>query len=218
MTFQKIIILCARFFLVDARKTKMMSKVKRGVDAAATAEAARRAANQVIMNLLNQAGTAGSSSQNQQETIEVVPGNASLTYMNFHSEGAADGAHPLHPPSGRYESIKIQRSIRGEHAASGTGPKVDRFTCGSFYNDGLSPILRADLLEDTAELIISTTSFSRMDWVCLGCESGHKLLLKKRNKSQWTKGRKLVILTDQNWPACMPSKDDLCPRHHQGGK
>jgi hypothetical protein len=106
MTFQKIIILCAGFFLVDARETKMMRKVKREPgrknpsDAAATAEAARRAANQVIMNVLNQAGTSGSSSQNQQETMMVVPGNASLNYMNFHSEGAADGAHPLHPPVG----------------------------------------------------------------------------------------------------------------------
>jgi hypothetical protein len=60
MTFQKIIIFCAGFFLVGARKTTMMSKVKREPgrknpsDAAATAEAARRAANQVIMNVLNQ--------------------------------------------------------------------------------------------------------------------------------------------------------------------
>jgi len=199
--------------LVGAKKTKEMSKVKREPgrrypsDAAAAAEAARRTANQVIMNVLNQAG----SSNNQLENMEVNPGNASVTYMNFHSEGAADGAHPLHPPSGRYDSIKIQRSIRGEHAASGTGPKVDRFTCGSFYNDGPAPILRADLQEDSAELLISTTSFSRMDWVCLGCESGHKLLPKKRNKSQWTKGRKLVILSDQNMPASLPSKSDLCP-------
>ncbi len=198
--------------MVGARKTKMMSKVKREPgrkhpsDAAATAEAARRAANQVIMNVLNQAGTAGSSSHNQQESMEVIPGNASVTCMNFHSDGAADGH-----PSGRYESIKIQRSIRGEHATSGTGPKVDRFTCGSFYNDGPMQILRADLQEDTAELLISTTSFSRMDWVCLGCETGHKLLPKKRNKSQWTKGRKLIILTDQIKPACLPSRDDLCP-------
>jgi hypothetical protein len=105
MTFQKIIILCAGLFLVDARKIKMMSKMKREPgrrnpsDAAATAEAARRAANQVIMNVLNQAG----SSNNQPENMEVNPGNASVAYMNFHSEGAADGAHPIHPPSGRYE-------------------------------------------------------------------------------------------------------------------
>jgi hypothetical protein len=213
MTFQKIIILCAGLFLVNARKIKMMSKMKREPgrrypsDAAATAEAARRTANQVIMNVLNQAG----SSNTQPENMEVNPGNASVACVNFHSEVAADGAHPLLPPSGRYDSIKIQRSIRGEQAASDTGPKVDRFTCGSFYNDGPAPILRADLQEDSTELLISTTSFSRMDWVCLGCESGHKLLPKKRNKSQWTKGRKLVILSDQNMPASLPSKNDLCP-------
>ncbi len=84
--------------MVGARKITMMSKVKREPgrknpsDAAATAEAARRAASQVIMNVLNQAGTSGSSSHNQQENMEVIPGNASVTYMNFHSEGAADGA------------------------------------------------------------------------------------------------------------------------------
>jgi hypothetical protein len=102
MTFQKIIILCAGFFLEASKKTKMMSKVKREPgrknpsDAAATAEAARRDANQVIMNVLNQAGASGSSTHNQQETMDVVPGNASSTYRNFLSEGAADGAHPLH--------------------------------------------------------------------------------------------------------------------------
>ncbi len=201
--------------MVCIKKTTMMSRVKkepgRKHPSDAIAEAARRAANQVISNLLNQAGVAGNSNNNQQENMEVKSGNASVAYVNYHSEGAAAGAHPLHPLSGRYESIKIQRSIRGEHAASGTGPKVDRFTCGSFYNDGPMDITWADLQEDTAELLISTTSFSRMDWVCLGCETGHKLLPKKRNKSQWTKGRKLIILSNQNMPACLPSKDDLCP-------
>jgi hypothetical protein len=103
MTFQKIIILCAGLFLVGARKTTMMSKVKREPgrkNPSDAADTARRAANQVIMNVLNQAGTAGSSSHNQQENMEVIPGTASVTYMNFHSEGAADGAHPLHPPLG----------------------------------------------------------------------------------------------------------------------
>ncbi len=40
-------------------------------------------------------------------------GSASIPYRNFHSEGAADGAHPLPPVSGRHEFIRIQLQIRG---------------------------------------------------------------------------------------------------------
>jgi hypothetical protein len=56
-----------------------------------------------------------------------------------------------------------------------------------------------------------STSFSRSDWVCMSCDIDHKLMPKKRNKQQWTRGRKLVILTDQNFPAALPSLDGKCP-------
>jgi hypothetical protein len=65
--------------------------------------------------------------------------------------------------------------------------------------------------EDAAELLISSTSFSRSDWICMSCDIDHKLLPKKLNKQQWTRGRKLVILTDQNFPAALPSLDRKCP-------
>jgi hypothetical protein len=65
--------------------------------------------------------------------------------------------------------------------------------------------------ENSVELMVSSTSFSRVDWVCISCDVGHKLLPKKRNKPQWTKGRKLVILSDQNMPAAMPSLGEKCP-------
>jgi hypothetical protein len=62
-------------------------------------------------------------------------GSASIPYRNFHSEGAADGAHPLPPVSGRHEFIRIQRQIRGEHAASSIGPAAESFKCGNFEDD-----------------------------------------------------------------------------------
>jgi hypothetical protein len=45
----------------------------------------------------------------------------------------------------------------------------------------------------------------------MSCDIDHKLMPKKRNKQQWTRGRKLVILTDQNFPAALPSLDGKCP-------
>jgi hypothetical protein len=186
---------------------------------AATAEAARKEASRVIGEVLQQAGGSGrpdgaapSSGNNQsnQEAMDTT-GRASVPYRNFHQEGAASGANPPPPSNGRYEFIKIQRAIRGEHATSGEGPKVDSFKCGSFIDDNLSSTNRANVQEDTVELMVSSTSFSREDWVCISCDVGHKLLPRKRNKPQWTKGRKLVILSDQNMPAAMPSLDEKCP-------
>jgi hypothetical protein len=88
---------------------------------------------------------------------------------------------------------------------------VDSFSCGSFVDDNLSSTNRVNVQEDSVELMVSSTSFSREDWVCSSCDVGHKLLPRKRNKPQWTKGRKLVILSDQNMPAAMPSLDEKCP-------
>jgi hypothetical protein len=95
---------------------------------------------------------------------DVQSGSASIPYRNFHSGGAADGAYPLPPVSGRREFYRIQRQIRGEHFTSGTGPAVDKFRCGSFKDDGCSYDTKAFTTEDAAQLLISSTSFSRSDW------------------------------------------------------
>ncbi len=89
---------------------------------AASVKAARKEASRVIGEVLQQAGGRPST----------------IPYRNFHSEGAADGAHPLPPVSGRREFIRIQRQIRGEHAASAIGPAAESFKCGSFEDDKIS--------------------------------------------------------------------------------
>ncbi len=67
--------------------------------------------------------------------------------------------------------------------------------------------------------MVSTTSFTRVDWICTSCYVGNKLLPRKRNKPQWTNGRKLVILSDQNFPAALQSMGEKCPAviHMEGG-
>jgi hypothetical protein len=69
----------------------------------------------------------------------------------------------------------------------------------------------ADLDENKAELLVSSTSFNRSTWSCISCESGHDLLPRRNEKEEWEGGRKLIFVTDQNIPPMLPSRDDMCP-------
>ncbi len=55
------------------------------------------------------------------------------------------------------------------------------------------------------------STHSRVYSDCTSCDVGHKVLPLRSNKPQWTKGRKLVILADQNFPASLPSTGKKCP-------
>jgi hypothetical protein len=88
---------------------------------------------------------------------------------------------------------------------------VKNFKCGSFHDDNSSYSNWTQLVEDTTELMVSTTSFTRVDWIYTSCNLGNKLLPRKRNKPQWTNGRKLVILSDQKFPAALPTMGEKCP-------
>jgi hypothetical protein len=113
--------------------------------------------------------------------------------------------------SGRYEEIMIQRKIRGQHESVNTGPGVECFECGSFFEEGDNRSFMADLDENKAELLVCSTSFNRSTWSCISCESGHDLLPRRNEKEEWEGGRKLIIVTDQNMPPMLPSRDDMCP-------
>jgi hypothetical protein len=47
--------------------------------------------------------------------------------------------------------------------------------------------------------------------VCTSCDKGHALLPLRYEKDLWEGGRKLFFLTDQNMPAVLPSKKEMCP-------
>jgi hypothetical protein len=76
--------------LVAAKKTKMMIKVKKELGwsnpSDTAAEAASRAVNQVITNVLKKTGGGGATNNNSQEHMDVIPGNASVTYVNYQSD------------------------------------------------------------------------------------------------------------------------------------
>ncbi len=163
----------------------------------------------MIGEVLQQAGSRPAAAAETMETGNSC--SASILYRNLHSEGATDAAHPLPPVSGHHKFIRIQRQIRGEHAYSSIGPAAESFKCGSFEDDKNCNANRIQLVEDAAELMVSTTSFTRSDWICTSCDVGHKLLPRRRNKPQWNKVGKLVILADQNFPAALPSTGEKCP-------
>ncbi len=47
--------------------------------------------------------------------------------------------------------------------------------------------------------------------MCTSCDKGHALLPLRYEKDLWEGGRKLFFLTDQNMPAVLPSKKEMCP-------
>jgi hypothetical protein len=159
-------------------------------------------------------GTAGSS-----DGIAGTAGAAQLSagkaapYRNFHgeNEAVAGSGNGIVFTSARYKNIKTQRQLRGEHTAIGSGPSADCFECGSIFVDGDNRTSRSILVEDTKELVVSTSSFIKEDWSCISCRRSHPLLPLLSEKQEWADGRKLIFLTDQNMPAILPCTGVFAP-------
>jgi hypothetical protein len=83
--------------------------------------------------------------------------------------------------------------------------------CGEFFSTEDGRIYKADLEVDTDSLIISSMSFVRKTMACPSCAAGHQLLPRKRNLLQWTGGRVLIILADQNFATTLSSADKNAP-------
>ncbi len=120
-------------------------------------------------------------------------------YRNFHDDDDCD-AQKRRATTARYESIRTQRQIRGEHEAIGSGPTADCFECGDFFPKDDLRTQMSVLVEDSMELLISSSSFAREDWTFISCDKAHHLLPLKTEKNNWREGRKLFFLCDQNFP------------------
>ncbi len=131
-------------------------------------------------------------------------------YRNFHDDDDGE-AQKRRATTARYESIRTQRQIRGEHEAIGSGPTADCFECGDFFPKDDLRTQMSVLVEDSRKLLISSSSFARDDWTCISCDKAHHLLPLKTEKNNWREGRKLIFLCDQNFPAVLPSRDESCP-------
>jgi hypothetical protein len=202
----------------------------------ATPEAARKTAKSLITGVLLQVagraednmdtsgtGTAGTSGENTGAAGSTrgsgtgTAGSGSgvsvdipAVYRNFHDDDDGE-AQKRRATTARYESIRTQRQIRGEHEAIGSGPTADCFECGDFFPKKNFRTQMSVLVEDSRELIISSSSFVRDDWTCISCDKVHPLLPVKTEKNNWRDGRKLFFLCDQNFPAVLPARDESCP-------
>jgi hypothetical protein len=159
-------------------------------------------------------GTAGSSGVKVKKNGNALPTAGKIApYRNFHSDDEAvpGSGNGVIFTTARYKNIKTQRQLRGEHTAIGSGPTADCFECGSIFVEGDKRTSRSVLVEDTKELVVSTSSFIKENWSCISCRKSHLLLPLVSQKQEWTGGRKLIFLTDQNMPALLPSKEGLCP-------
>jgi hypothetical protein len=133
-----------------------------------------------------------------------------VVYRNFHDDDDGE-TQKRRATTACYESIRIQRQIRGEHEAIGSGPTADCFECGDFFPKDDLRTQMSVLVEDSRELLISSSSFTRDDWTCISCDKAHHLLPLKTEKNNWREGRKLIFLCDQNFPAVLPSREESCP-------
>ena len=196
---------------------------------AGTAQAARKAANNIISSVIGQAAANIKADESNMDISNIPPPdtaggpNAGVQQPdgNTPAPAASSSYKNLRQPTGeqlqvmkksaRYDEIMVQRRIRGDHAALGLGPAAENFECGDFHMEGDNRILKAVVSENRNSLIVCSTSFNSEDWTCVSCETDHTLLPLRAERESWEGGRKLFLLTDQNMPAVLPSKDELCP-------
>jgi hypothetical protein len=116
-------------------------------------------------------------------------------YQNFHqdNEPVIGAGNSTIFTTARYKNIKTQRQLRGEHTAICSGPTTDCYECGGMFVEGDNRTSRSVLLEDTKELIVSTNSYIKEDWLCISCKRSHPLLPLTSRKQEWSGGRKLIF-------------------------
>jgi hypothetical protein len=110
-----------------------------------------------------------------------------------------------------YQNTQMQRKLRGEHTAIGSGPAADTFTCGDIFLKGDNRNNKAVLVKNNLVLLVSTNSFLLEDWMRISCNNSHQLLIRQKDRARWDGGRQLIFLCDHNIPAILPSKDGKCP-------
>jgi hypothetical protein len=131
-------------------------------------------------------------------------------YGNYHQETDSGGSGLSQEgmlTTARNNNIQMQRKLRGEHTAIGSGPAADTFTCGDIFLNGDNRNNKAVLVEDNRVQLVSTNSFRLEDWMRISCNNSHQLLPRQKDRERWDGGRQLIFLCDHNIPAILPSKD-----------
>jgi hypothetical protein len=148
-----------------------------------------------------ESGTAGTPTQWNSSRVSRESGSgtagpvAKAAYRSYHQdiEGCRSGPGQDGPlTSARYKNIQMQRKLRREHTAIGSGPAADTFSCGDIFLNGDNRNNNAVLVEDNRVLLVSTNSFKIEDWMCVSCENSHQLLSRQRERDRWEGGRQLI--------------------------
>jgi hypothetical protein len=133
-------------------------------------------------------------------------------------------AHPANPkakkkqetepdavPSATYKSILAAKLNKiTPPPIPGTGKATANLDCGSFYNTGDNRIRRAVYKENVATLTVSSISFNPVTWDCSSCPVKHPILGGGEPAEGGGEGRPVIILTDQNFPAILPTATGNC--------
>jgi hypothetical protein len=78
----------------------------------------------------------------------------------------------------------INREIKYSQSVLGGGGTYSglKLECGNFYSFEDFRVHRATVHEDMSSSIVKSTSYEKDNFVCLSCNSGHKILPQKKEQ------------------------------------
>jgi hypothetical protein len=130
---------------------------------------------------------------------------------------------PLMPPpppppetdavaSDTYKAIMAGRSVKNTLSTlRGTGRAKANTDCGSFFNTGDNRVSRSVCKENVAKMYVSSMSFNPVTWECSACPWKHSILGGGGGGgNEGGEGRTVILLTDQNFPAVLPTGSGNC--------
>jgi hypothetical protein len=113
--------------------------------------------------------------------------------------------------SDMYKAIMAGRSVKNTPSTlRGTGRAPANTDWGSFYNKGDNRVSRSVYIENVAKMYVSSMSFNPVSWECSACPRKHSILGGGGGTLLGGgEGRTVILLTDQNFPAVLPSGNGI---------
>ncbi len=84
----------------------------------------------------------------------------------------------------------------------------DPVECGSFYNSSDNRVARSVYKEDLLSMSVTSLSFNPKNWMRTACPKSHSVV--EEGGRGGVDGRPVIIVTDQNFPAVLPSAGNRC--------
>jgi hypothetical protein len=84
----------------------------------------------------------------------------------------------------------------------------DPVECGSFYNSSDNRVARSVYKEVLISMSVTSLSFNPKNWMCTACPKSHSVV--EEGGRGGVDGRPVIIVTDQNFPAVLPSAENHC--------